>query len=434
MNNGIFSAYNTRYDFSVYPVINLTVDTDNFSLPKNYDIIRLTSSSVVTITGLVGIKDKIFTLFNVGSYDIRIANLSSFSISTNKILVSNNSDVILSPNESITLFYDDSNKLWRTAGVIKAYNPTDFTFVNVYDFTRTSAPNTATGSSGSWSWLIPSSAKYLEFILIGGGGGGGSGRRGAAGSARSGGGGGGGAGLNIYKVNTVDLSTYALSIAVGAGGAGGAAVTTNDTNGNGGSLGGASTITSGSISWIAFNGGGSAGGGGTTSTGTAGQGAQPGTNNASLYNGSDGGAGSTGAGGSSVPGGASTAGNMKGGGGGGGADAGNNSGAGGVGAAHCTYLFVGALSGSVGSANNAGGAAGGAGNGGNGTDATTTAGILSAGGGGGGGGGGAYGSGGNGGSGSYGGGGGGGGGSLNGSNSGAGGNGGSGYVRIIVWS
>ncbi len=131
MNNGIFSAYNTRYDSSVYPVINLTVDTDNLSLPKNYDIIRLTSSSVITITGLVGIKDKIFTLFNVGSYDIRIANLSSFSISTNKILVSNNNDVILSPNESITLFYDDSKEISELLQVRGLDNQKRFQLFNV---------------------------------------------------------------------------------------------------------------------------------------------------------------------------------------------------------------------------------------------------------------------------------------------------------------
>ncbi len=274
MNNGIFSAYNTRYDSSVYPVINLTVDTDNLSLPKNYDIIRLTSSSVITITGLVGIKDKIFTLFNVGSYDIRIANLSSFSISTNKILVSNNNDVILSPNESITLFYDDSNKLWRTAGVIKAYNPTDFTFANVYEFGVNSAPSTATGSSGVWAWTLPSSAKFLEILAIGSGGGGGSGRRGAAGTARFGGGGGAGGSASIMTTSTVNLTSFTLGVFVPVGGAGGAAVTTDNTDGNNG--------TSPPLwSSVAFNGGGIytshiiapnglGGSGGTASAGTGG--------------------------------------------------------------------------------------------------------------------------------------------------------------------
>jgi hypothetical protein len=272
MNNGIFSAYNTRYDALVYPVINLTVDTDNLSLPKNYDIIRLTSSSVVTITGLVGIKDKIFTLFNVGSYDIRIANLSSFSVSTNKILVSNNNDVILSPNESITLFYDDANKLWRTAGVVKI--STTGQFASVYDFTVTSAPSSATGSSGAWTWTLPSSAKFLEVLAIGAGAGGGSGRRGAAGTARFGGGGGAGGTASIMTTSTVNLTSFTVNVYVPVGGAGAAAVTTDNTDGNNGT----STPLWASV---AFNGGGIytshivapnglAGSGGTSSAGTGG--------------------------------------------------------------------------------------------------------------------------------------------------------------------
>jgi len=156
MNYGILSATKNQYDSKVYPVISITSDVDNLSLPSNYDIIRLTSTNVVNITGIVGIKDKIFTIFNVGTHDIRFANLSSFSVASNKILVSTNSDVIVSPNESITLFYDDTSKVWRTPGVIKSYNPTDFTFANVYEFGVSSAPSTATGSSGTWSWTLPS--------------------------------------------------------------------------------------------------------------------------------------------------------------------------------------------------------------------------------------------------------------------------------------
>lgn len=231
MNNGIFSPYNVKYDCTVYPIINLTADSDNLSLPKNYDIIRLTSSSVVTITGIAGIKDKIFTLFNVGSNDIRIANMSSFSVSANKILVSNNQDVILSSNESVVLFYDDSNKIWRTAGVIKSYNPTDFTFANVYDFTVTSSPSDATGSSGSWTWSLAYNSKFVEIITIGPGGGGGSGRRGSAGSVRGGGGGGGSGGISIHRFSTSLLSSFTATINVPSGGAGAASVSTNDTSG-----------------------------------------------------------------------------------------------------------------------------------------------------------------------------------------------------------
>lgn len=234
MNYGILSATKNQYDSKVYPVISITSDRDNLSLPSNYDIIRLTSTSVVNITGIVGIKDKIFTIFNVGTYDIRFANLSSFSVASNKILVSTSSDVIVSPNESITLFYDDTSKVWRTPGVIKSYNPTDFTFANVYEFGVSSAPSTATGSSGTWVWTLPASAKFLEVLAIGAGGGGGSGRRGAAGTARFGGGGGAGGTATIMTTSTVNLTSFTLNVYVPVGGAGGAVVTTDNADGNNG--------------------------------------------------------------------------------------------------------------------------------------------------------------------------------------------------------
>lgn len=274
MNYGILSSTKNAYDLKVYPVINITSDRDNLSLPPNYDVIRLTSIGVVTITGIVGIKDKIFTIFNVGSFDIRFANLSSFSLSPNKILVSTSSDVIISPNESITIFYDDASKLWRTAGVIKG-SSSDLAFANVYEFGVNSAPSTATGSAGVWTWTLPSSAKFLEVLAIGSGGGGGSGRRGAAGTARFGGGGGAGGSASIMTTSTVNLTSFTLNVFVPAGGAGGAAVTTDNTDGNNGAQG------AGFWAAVGFNNGGiytsqivapngQGGSGGTVSSGAGG--------------------------------------------------------------------------------------------------------------------------------------------------------------------
>jgi hypothetical protein len=273
MNYGILSSTKNAYDLKVYPVININSDRDNLSLPPNYDVIRLTSTSVVTITGIVGIKDKIFTIFNVGTFDIRFANLSSFSTPSNKVLVSTSSDVIISPNESITLFYDDASKLWRTAGVVKS-SYSDLSFANVYEFGVNSAPSTATGSAGAWTWTLPASAKFLEVLAIGAGGGGGSGRRGASGTARFGGGGGAGGSASIMTTSTVNLTSFTVNVYVPVGGAGAAAVTTDNTDGNQGT---------GTPLWasVAFNGGGIytsqiyapnglAGSGGTSSSGGGG--------------------------------------------------------------------------------------------------------------------------------------------------------------------
>jgi hypothetical protein len=113
----------------------------------------------------------------------------------------------------------------------------------VADFTRTTKPAAATGSSGSYSWDIPAAAKAIRVIAIGGGGGGGSGRRGAAGSARFGGGSGAGAAMLDVMFTSDDWgANRTMTVTVGAGGAGGAAVTADSTNGNNGGSGGASSI------------------------------------------------------------------------------------------------------------------------------------------------------------------------------------------------
>lgn len=247
MNNGILSDTKRRYDARVYPVINLTADSNNVQLPREYDIIRITSNAVYTITGIVGIKDKIYTIFNVGLFDIRFANLSIFSMNGNRIIVSTGSDIIVSPNESLTLFYDDVSKAWRTSGVIKSSSPTDFTSANVYEFGVSIAPITATGSSGSWTWTLPASAKFLEVIAIGAGGGGGSGRRGAAGTARFGGGGGSGGSAILVTTSILSWTSLTLTVGVSAGGPGGAAVIADNTDGNNGA-------SPSMYTYVAFNG------------------------------------------------------------------------------------------------------------------------------------------------------------------------------------
>lgn len=267
MNNGILGNKN-NYDSRVYPTINLTADADNLSLPNNYDIIRLTSSSVVAVTGIVGIKDKIFTIFNVGAYDVRFSNLSSFSTTSNKILVSNGSDVILSPNESLVIFYDDSSKLWRTAGVVKSYSPSDYNYANTYTFTLSSAPSAASGSNGVYTWSLPVGAKVVEFICIASGAGGGSGRRGAADTARYGGGG-GAAGCAVCVNTSASIVTTPISVVVPAGGGGGAAVTVDNTDGNNGGNGANAIVGFNGLNMIIASAG-TRGLGGTATAGTGG--------------------------------------------------------------------------------------------------------------------------------------------------------------------
>ena len=286
--------------------------------------------------------------------------------------------------------------------------------VEIFDFTRASAPPGATGGAGVWSWTAPTGAKVLKMTCIAGGGGGGSGRRGSALSVRYGGGGGAGGGMSIYEM---PAPATTITVNVGIGGAGASGQTVDSTDGIAGTSGGSS-----SVSWTGFalNAiGASRGSGGTTAAGSGGGvGAFGGM---AMFHGEGGANGNSTNGFNSQTQNVATFG-ARGGGGGGGVDAVNTQGTGGTAGAGPSTASVWVALGTT-----AGGAAGG----GNGASGASSAIIGNGGGGGGGNATGAGGSGGN--AGTYGGGGGGGGASVNGFNSGAGGNGGDGFVRIIVF-
>jgi hypothetical protein len=292
------------------------------------------------------------------------------------------------------------------------------TLCDTFLFTRSSKPATASGSSGSYTWSVPASAKYIMIDATGPGGGGGSGRRGAAGTIRGGGGGGGSGGRTIYEFPVSELgANLGLTILVGPGGAGGAAVNSNDTNGNagaGGTIPTDVTVTA-TGAFLARGWNATGGGGGTSSAG----GSAGGGSWVSTYNSSSGGAGGGSTPTGSTPGFGTQA--AQGGGGGGGISAADSAGAGGAGySREISRNLIGSPAGGTagGGAGGAGvaSAPGGSGGGGSGGGASTTT-AAGAGGSGG----------------AYGGGGGGGGASLNGFASGAGGNGGDGVVRITVW-
>jgi hypothetical protein len=94
--------------------------------------------------------------------------------------------------------------------------------VDVFDFTRESAPVGATGGNGVWSFHLPEDARLAECWLISSGAGGGSGCSGDAGTDRTGGGGGASGGVNYLTLPVSQLGS-SLIINVGAGGNGGAA-------------------------------------------------------------------------------------------------------------------------------------------------------------------------------------------------------------------
>lgn len=93
------------------------------------------------------------------------------------------------------------------------------------------------------TWIKPTWAKTVTVFLLSGGSGGGSGRRGATTTRRTGGGGGAGSGYWSAQFEASTLSPTVL-VTIGQGGIGGASVTTDDTDGNNGASGGASSFGS----------------------------------------------------------------------------------------------------------------------------------------------------------------------------------------------
>jgi hypothetical protein len=114
------------------------------------------------------------------------------------------------------------------------------------------------------TWVKPDWAKKVTVFLLGGGSGGGSGRRGSTTVNRTGGGGGAGSGYWSAQYEASTLPATVL-VTIGQGGLGGASVTTDDTDGNAGQSGGATSfgsyITTGTTT---------GGDGGDTSTGVSG--------------------------------------------------------------------------------------------------------------------------------------------------------------------
>lgn len=92
------------------PVI--TANQNNY-VPGNYDVLRLSSDAPRTITGFSGgVKGRFLHLFNVGSYEITLANLSLLSLSANQIRSFTGFDIILNAGGELVLYYDFSTRTW----------------------------------------------------------------------------------------------------------------------------------------------------------------------------------------------------------------------------------------------------------------------------------------------------------------------------------
>lgn len=128
------------------------------------------------------------------------------------------------------------------------------------------------GTPGAFTWTKPAGGqKQWRAYVVGGGAGAGSGRRGAAASARFGGGGGAPGWIAVAQGLLADLPATVAGN-VGAGGNGGAQASANNTDGNPGSVGGASYFgtSSGAGCYAAADGASEVGAAGTATGGAGG--------------------------------------------------------------------------------------------------------------------------------------------------------------------
>jgi hypothetical protein len=95
--------------------------------------------------------------------------------------------------------------------------------------------------AASGTWTKPTGASMVRVQVLGAGSGGGSGRRGATGSTRLGGAG-GSAGTYVDQWFNAGFLPSTVAVTVGTGGVGGASIGANDTNGNPGATGAASSF------------------------------------------------------------------------------------------------------------------------------------------------------------------------------------------------
>jgi len=149
----------------------------------------------------------------------------------------------------------------------------------VYDLTNSNGfmRVIAYTSSGTYNYSRPGNISYLQIVCVAGGGGGGAGARNIIGTQRGGGGGGGGGAIVQRWFTSGSLPSGIYTVTVGSGGSGGTTGSNAGANaaGGNGSIGGVSSFTSSSITYLSANGGGL--GEGSTVAGVADGGAEQAT-------------------------------------------------------------------------------------------------------------------------------------------------------------
>ena len=101
---GTYGGGSTTYS-SYTPTIWATTQ-NNYDPPDNVTILRVSSSSTISLTGIVLEDNRIVTLRNVGSYPILLPHQSTSSTAENRILTQTGETIVLAPTETVTLWHD----------------------------------------------------------------------------------------------------------------------------------------------------------------------------------------------------------------------------------------------------------------------------------------------------------------------------------------
>jgi hypothetical protein len=94
----------------------ITTDQNNYQLQNGATFFRLSSNSIVSITGFeapVAPYTGVIRLANVGSYNIQIPHNSSSSSSNNRVFTTIGMTVILTVNGILDMTYDYTSLCWR---------------------------------------------------------------------------------------------------------------------------------------------------------------------------------------------------------------------------------------------------------------------------------------------------------------------------------
>lgn len=152
----------------------ISTDQNNY-VPGNYDIIRLSSTTTITITGLAGgVKGRSLKILNIGSNAITLANGSTSSLPANRFRFLSGIDFIVYPDSNIVLYYDISQQRWvegttiedsmiskETTATVSSdqnnYNPTNYGVLRL----NATADITITGFAGGVK------GRFLEILNVG---------------------------------------------------------------------------------------------------------------------------------------------------------------------------------------------------------------------------------------------------------------------------